>query len=109
LNPLPAGAAPGQAHGARANVSFVWDDTPMSQHSLAGLQARREVFAANHNSTDLSLIVASNVRPDATLVTLEYCMEQIDADTARHWSVLLQRLLAGVVDAPEASPQHLLY
>ncbi|WP_186150215.1 amino acid adenylation domain-containing protein [Burkholderia gladioli] len=104
-----AGAAPGQAHGARANVSFVWDDTPMSQHPLAGLQARREVFAANHNSTDLSLIVASNVRPDATLVTLEYCMEQIDADTARHWSVLLQRLLAGVVDAPEASTQHLLY
>lgn len=98
----------GRPHTVRPNVSFVWDDTPMSHHPLTGLDAQREVFAANHNSTDLSLIVASNVRADATLVTLEYCAEQIDADTARHWSSMLQRLLANVVAAPEHSPHVLL-
>ena len=93
---------------ARPNVSFVWDDTPMSHHPLTGLEARREVFAANHNSTDLSLIVASNVRTDATLVTLEYCAEQIDGETARHWSAMLQRLLANAVATPERTPRMLL-
>lgn len=98
----------GQAQTARPNVSFVWDDTPMSHHPLTGLQAQREVFAADHNSTDLSLIIASNVRTDATLVTLEYCTEQIDADTARHWSAMLQRLLENAVAAPDRSPRMLM-
>ncbi|RQR70570.1 MULTISPECIES: non-ribosomal peptide synthetase [unclassified Burkholderia] len=96
------------AHIGRPNVSFVWDDTPVHHYPLDGLYAEREVFAADHNSADLSLIVASNVRPQQTLVTLEYRTDRIDADTAQIWSDTLRRLLGDVIAAPGRALDDLL-